>query len=319
MALFSGGLSKSPASPPIAQASAARSSCTSSAGPDAPPPARPPDGIRGFHSAWYGQTGTMSLCPGDVRMASIFLANTGTRPWVLGSPGNTAYLGTWGPDPGQDQPTLLGGNGARGTPVTGWAEYNRPAVQSARQVVPGQIARFDLNVLAPAQPGAYRLALRPLIEGSEWMEDEGITLDVFALNSDGSSLATPVRNALAPLLVVPVAAAASAATRTAPAAVPVAPLPLAPVATASAPVASVAPAALATARPVVTAVPSVRTVTAGSPQQPPPGATLIANYSQGTGTVVQCADGTWSHSGGKSGACSHHGGTGTSTRSHRGR
>jgi hypothetical protein len=34
----------------------------------------------------------------------------------------------------------------------------------------------------------------------------------------------------------------------------------------------------------------------------------IANFANGNGIVVQCADGMWSHSGGLSGACSDHGG-----------
>jgi hypothetical protein len=34
----------------------------------------------------------------------------------------------------------------------------------------------------------------------------------------------------------------------------------------------------------------------------------IGNFGQGNGYIVQCADGTWSHSGGESGACSWHGG-----------
>jgi hypothetical protein len=36
----------------------------------------------------------------------------------------------------------------------------------------------------------------------------------------------------------------------------------------------------------------------------------IPNYDEGTGSTVQCADGTWSHSGGRPGACSWHGGVG---------
>jgi hypothetical protein len=36
----------------------------------------------------------------------------------------------------------------------------------------------------------------------------------------------------------------------------------------------------------------------------------IPNYDQGTGYRVQCADGMYSHSGGRPGACSHHGGVG---------
>jgi hypothetical protein len=34
----------------------------------------------------------------------------------------------------------------------------------------------------------------------------------------------------------------------------------------------------------------------------------IDNFDNGTGYTVQCADGTWSHSGGRPGACSWHGG-----------
>jgi hypothetical protein len=36
--------------------------------------------------------------------------------------------------------------------------------------------------------------------------------------------------------------------------------------------------------------------------------TCIPNFPNGNGTVVQCVDGEWSHSGGLSGACSDHGG-----------
>jgi hypothetical protein len=36
--------------------------------------------------------------------------------------------------------------------------------------------------------------------------------------------------------------------------------------------------------------------------------TCIPNFPNGNGSVVQCADGEWSHSGGLSGACSDHGG-----------
>jgi hypothetical protein len=36
--------------------------------------------------------------------------------------------------------------------------------------------------------------------------------------------------------------------------------------------------------------------------------TCIGNYTGEGGTIVQCADGTYSHAGGISGACSSHGG-----------
>jgi hypothetical protein len=34
----------------------------------------------------------------------------------------------------------------------------------------------------------------------------------------------------------------------------------------------------------------------------------ISNFDNGQGSIVQCADGMWSHSGGRPGACSGHGG-----------
>lgn len=36
----------------------------------------------------------------------------------------------------------------------------------------------------------------------------------------------------------------------------------------------------------------------------------IPNFDDGQGSIVQCADGSYSHSGGIQGACSHHGGEG---------
>jgi hypothetical protein len=55
------------------------------------------------------------------------------------------------------------------------------------------------------------------------------------------------------------------------------------------------------------------------PDVPDPGAedpgfcdshSCISNFDNGNGSIVQCEDGTYSHSGGIQGACSHHGGVG---------
>jgi hypothetical protein len=141
-------------------------------------------------------------------------------------------------------------------------------VQSAPLIAPGQVARFDFAIEAPTEAGAYRLGLRPVIEGAEWMEDEGITVFVFVAGADG---------------VVPA---------------PARPI-VGSLATPSPPVLRTPATTAPTTRPAATTVPGV---------QPPPGAVLIPNYARGTGSSVQCADGSWSQSGGKRGACSHHGG-----------
>ena len=148
--------------------------CTSSAGPGIPPPASVPNGIAGFHAAWYGQSGYMTLCPGDSMTATVAMYNSGSNGWVKGVLGQAGYLGTWNPIPGQDQPSALGGDGQLGSPNTGWPRYNRVSQQPADYVGPGQVAWFQFVVKGPQTPGTYDVYIRPLIEGAQWMEDYGI-------------------------------------------------------------------------------------------------------------------------------------------------
>ena len=103
--------------------------CASSTGPGIPPPARVPAGLPGFHAAWYGQSGYMRLCPGERATATVAYYNSGSRGWVAGRMGEAAYLGSWDIEPGQDQPSVLGGDGQRGSPATAWPRFDRPAVQ----------------------------------------------------------------------------------------------------------------------------------------------------------------------------------------------
>ena len=166
---------------------AAAATCVSSVGPGIPAPAGLTFGADGFHAAWYGQSGYMSLCPGAEAVATVAYYNIGSRGWVSGRAGETAYLGTWNPSPGQDQPTLLGGDGTNGTPNTGWPRFNRIALQPGPYVGPGQVAWFQFRVHAPGMPGRYSLALRPLIEGTTWMEDYGVFWNLVVLNPDGTT------------------------------------------------------------------------------------------------------------------------------------
>jgi hypothetical protein len=148
--------------------------CTGSVGPGIAPPASVPTGIRGFHASWYGQSGYPTLCPGETSTAVVAYKNSGSFGWVLGRMGEVAYLGTWSPEPGQDRATPLGGDGQLGSPATGWPRYNRIAAQPAAYVGPGQEAWFQFTIQAPRTAGTYRLYLRPLIEGAQWMEDYGV-------------------------------------------------------------------------------------------------------------------------------------------------
>jgi uncharacterized lipoprotein YddW (UPF0748 family) len=148
--------------------------CTSSVGPGIPAPTDLKGGVSGFHAAWYGQSGYPTLCPGERATAVVAYYNSGSNGWLKGKMGEVAFLGTWGPQPGQDKASLLGGDGQLGSPNTGWARYNRISEQPAEYVGPGQVAWFQFTIQAPTTPGTYRLYLRPLIEGATWMEDFGV-------------------------------------------------------------------------------------------------------------------------------------------------
>src|SRR5688500_7763938 len=85
--------------------------CTSREGPGIAPPAKVPAGIPGFHAAWFGQSSYSSLCPGARSIATVAFYNSGSQGWVSGRMGEVAYLGTWGPEPGQARARGLGCDG----------------------------------------------------------------------------------------------------------------------------------------------------------------------------------------------------------------
>jgi hypothetical protein len=164
----------------------AAATCVPDTGPGIPPPSATPAKQPGFHAAWYGQSGYMRLCPGGTAEATLAYYNSGSLGWVAGRMGEAAYLGTWASEPGQDQPSILGGDGQLGSPGTGWPRFNRIAQQPASYVGPGQVAWFQFNLQAPSLPGTYRLYVRPLIEGAQWLEDIGVFWQVLVLNPDGT-------------------------------------------------------------------------------------------------------------------------------------
>ncbi len=163
--------------------------CTDAVGPGIPAPTGVRTGVPGYHAAWYGQSGYPTLCAGHTITATVAFMNTGTVGWYAGRMGAAAYLGTWGPEPGQDKASALGGVD------TGWPAANRVAAQSAPYVGPGQVSWFQFTLRAPLASGTYRLAMRPLIEGAQWMEDEGVFWSVVVKTDDAA--AVPVAQPIA--------------------------------------------------------------------------------------------------------------------------
>ena len=172
--LMTAGLTALTVAAPFGGPAPAAAACASRVGPGIPPPPSVPSGIEGFHASWYGQSGYPTLCPGETSTATVAYYNSGTRGWVSGRMGEMAFLGTWSPEPGQDSPSLLGGDGTNGSPATGWPRYNRVAAQPAAYVGPNQVSWFQFTIKAPTEPGTYELYIRPLVEGANWMEDFGV-------------------------------------------------------------------------------------------------------------------------------------------------
>jgi len=137
--------------------------CTDTVGPGVAPIAATA-GLSGAHAALYARSGIPTLCPGSTTTVTIAFENTGSLGWY----GNAA-LGTWGPDPGQDKASAL---------AVGWPTANRAAIQTTPYVGPGQVMWFQFSVEAPMTPGTYKLGLRPVLEGQQWLEDPGLTFYV---------------------------------------------------------------------------------------------------------------------------------------------
>ena len=163
-----------PTPTPTPTQSPSPTTCQRTDGPGIAAPAKVASGVGGFHASWYGQSGYSTLCPGETATAVVAYYNSGTRGWLADTMGQVAYLGTWNPEPGQDRASTLGGDGDAGSPNTGWPRYNRVAAQPSEWVGPNQVAWFQFTIVAPSTPGTYRLAIRPLVEGAQWMEDFGV-------------------------------------------------------------------------------------------------------------------------------------------------
>lgn len=117
----------------------------------------------GFHSAWVQQSPDPTLAAGQVTRLVVALRNTGYRGWYVGSPGQQADLGTSAPTDVQ-RPDL----------AYGWLSLNRLATTSTPYVGPGQVGWFAFQIRAPSTPGTYRLDVRGVVDGTTWLEDQGM-------------------------------------------------------------------------------------------------------------------------------------------------
>lgn len=120
-----------------------------------------------YHSSWVAQSAYPTLARDAVSgVLMVQFMNTGTLPWVKGIVGQQANLGVVNDD-----------NTWSGLGV-GWLSPNRVAAQSEAIVSPGSVGTFTFQLRAPSTPGVYRFAVRPVIDGTTWMENQGVFLAV---------------------------------------------------------------------------------------------------------------------------------------------
>jgi hypothetical protein len=123
--------------------------------------ALPPDS--GYHARWTAQSPDPTLDPGDLATFVVALKNTGSRGWYKGAADQQANLGTNDPQD-VDRPEL----------AAGWLSANRLATTTTDYVGPGEVGWFEFALRAPSVPGEYHLAVRGVVEGATWLEDDGI-------------------------------------------------------------------------------------------------------------------------------------------------
>jgi hypothetical protein len=155
LSLIAGPISGPLPSPPVAQAD--------DPAPTAPTNDRTPLPEE-LHSQWYTQTLPAVLSAGETADVTIQFRNVGHTAWVSGSP-SEIRLGEVGPRP---LPPAM---------RVDWLYGDRPARQTELIVLPQQLVTFTFKVMGAA-PGAYRLNVRPVVDGVAWLNDEGVFVDI---------------------------------------------------------------------------------------------------------------------------------------------
>src|SRR5437660_173771 len=151
--------------------------------------AQPALAAPGFHAAWVDQSPWPVLRPGAAVAYTIHFRNTGTETWQRGVAGRQVNLGVSGDS------TAAADAGM----AMGWLSANRVAAQAEPSVPPAANGTFTFQVRAPQTSGIYSLHLRPVIDATAWMEDQGVFLTITVPLPAGSAprlIATTVQSGL---------------------------------------------------------------------------------------------------------------------------
>ena len=135
----------------------------------------------GYHSKWVSQTANPQLGPSDTsEPITITFTNNGTKTWTKGVVGQQANL------------AIRNDDRTWSSFAVSWLAPDRPAAQNEASVAPGANATFTFRVKAPQAPSTYILALRPVIDGLTWLEDDGVFVAVSVSGGAKPILSTTV-------------------------------------------------------------------------------------------------------------------------------
>ncbi|MGH2471979.1 MAG: CAP domain-containing protein [Candidatus Limnocylindria bacterium] len=121
----------------------------------------PPDS--GYHARWSAQSPDPTVYPGAFATLVVAIQNTGSRGWYRGVATQQANLATSDPQDAE-LPEL----------ATDWLSANRLTTTTTDYVGPGEVGWFEFRLRAPTTTGDYVLALRGVVDGVGWLEDDGI-------------------------------------------------------------------------------------------------------------------------------------------------
>lgn len=104
-------------------------------------------------------TSGITLAPGEKAYLTVRARNTGYQTWQKAN----FHLGTLEPT---DRSSAFADNT--------WLAPQRPAGLVESSVPPGQTGTFNFTVTAPSTPGTYYERFGTLVEGQQWLSDQGV-------------------------------------------------------------------------------------------------------------------------------------------------
>lgn len=120
-----------------------------------------------YHSDWVSQSAYPTVRAGTTSPPiTVTYRNSGSLDWVRGVLGEQLNLG------------IARDASSWSAFAAGWPTPDRVAIQTESIVPPGGTATFSFQVKAPTTPGTYVLRVRPVIDGTMWLEDQGVFVTI---------------------------------------------------------------------------------------------------------------------------------------------